>query len=143
MMIATDVKNQSVGYRWAVYLFVSYAIVLMLLSGLKSAEVALAQIHTIEAWLGGDKNMHFTLSAILAVLACFASKRVLDLAPITRTIVVFCVLVTALSLDEGLQYVLASRRFELLDLAFGSLGLLTGTLGYLSVRFVWSRTKPA
>jgi|DeeseametaMP0139_FD_contig_81_775469_length_728_multi_5_in_0_out_0_1 VanZ family protein len=138
-MIATDVKNQSVGYRWAVYLFVSYAIVLMLLSGLKSAEVALAQIHTIEAWLGGDKNMHFTLSAILAVLACFASERVLDLAPVTRTIGVVLLLGLALSVDEALQYTLASRRFELLDLAYGSLGLLTGVLGYLSVTFVRSR----
>jgi VanZ family protein len=129
--------------RWPAVLFLVYAIGLIVLSACKSAEIGLTQIHGLEAWLGGDKSMHFTLSAILAVLACFASERVLDLAPITRTIVVFCVLVTALSLDEGLQYVLASRRFELLDLAFGSLGLLTGALGYLSVRFVWSRTKPA
>ncbi len=129
--------------RWPAVLFLVYAIGLIVLSACKSAEIGLTQIHGLEAWLGGDKSMHFTLSAILAVLACFASERVLDLAPITRTIVVFCVLVTALSLDEGLQYVLASRRFELLDLAFGSLGLLTGTLGYLSVRFVWSRSKPA
>ena len=129
--------------RWPAVLFLVYAIGLIVLSACKSAEIGLTQIHGLEAWLGGDKSMHFTLSAILAVLACFASERVLDLAPITRTIVVFCVLVTALSLDEGLQYVMASRRFELLDLAFGSLGLLTGTLGYLSVRFVWSRSKPA
>jgi glycopeptide antibiotics resistance protein len=87
--------------------------------------------------------MHFTSSAILAVLACFSSERVLDLAPITRTVGACCVLIAALSLDEGLQYVMVSRRFELLDLAFGSLGLLTGALGYLSVRFVWSRFKPA
>ena len=131
------------GQRWPAVLFLVYAIGLIVLSACKSAEIGLPQIHGLEAWLGGDKSMHFTLSAILAALACFASERVLDLAPITRTIVVCCVLVTALSLDEGLQYVLASRRFELLDLAFGSLGLLTGTLGYLSVRFVWSRSKPA
>ena len=120
-----------------------YAIGLIVLSAFKSAEIGLAQIHGLEAWLGGDKSMHFTLSAILAVLACFASERVLDLAPITRTIGVCFVLLAALTLDEGLQYVLASRRFELLDLTFGSLGLLAGVLGYLSVKFVWSKYKPA
>ena len=129
--------------RWPAVLFLVYAIGLIVLSACKSAEIGLTQIHGLEAWLGGDKSMHFTLSAILAVLACFASERGLDLAPITRTIGVCCVLAAALSLDEGLQYVLASRRFELLDLGFGSLGLLTGALGYLSVRFVWSRSKPA
>ncbi len=126
---------------WPVGIFVVYAIGLIVLSAFKSAEIGLAQIHGLEAWLGGDKSMHFTLSAILAVLACFASERVLDLAPITRTIGVGFVLLAALTLDEGLQYVLASRRFELLDLAFGSLGLLAGVLGYLSVKLVWSKYK--
>ncbi|TNC83657.1 MAG: hypothetical protein CSH37_13415 [Thalassolituus sp.] len=138
---------KSEAQRWPAVFLLVYAIGLIVLSACKSVEIGLTQIHGLEAWLGGDKSMHFsmhfTLSAILAVLACFASERVLDLAPITRTIGVCCVLVAALSIDEGIQYVLASRRFELLDLAFGSLGLLTGVLGYLSVRFVFSRSKPA
>lgn len=134
---------KSEAQRWPAVFLLVYAIGLIVLSVCKSVEIGLPQIHGLEAWLGGDKSMHFTLSAILAVLACFASERVLDLAPITRTIGVCCVLVAALSIDEGIQYVLASRRFELLDLAFGSLGLLTGVLGYLSVRFVFSRSKPA
>jgi len=77
--------------------------------------------------------MHFTLSAILSILACFASGRVLDLAAIKRAVIVTAALLMALTVDEMLQYSLASRRFELLDLACGSLGLLTGALGYLSV----------
>lgn len=126
---------------WPIGIFVVYAIGLIVLSAFKSAEIGLAQIHALETWLGGDKSMHFTLSAILAVLACFASERVLDLAPTTRTIGVCFVLLSALTLDEALQYVLASRRFELLDLAFGSLGLLAGVLGYLPVKLVWSKYK--
>lgn len=108
----------------------------VLLSIFKSAEIALSTLYEIERWFGGDKWMHFKLSGILAVLACFASERVLDLAPITRTLRVLPVLVVALVIDEALQYLTASRRFELLDLAWGVTGLLAGVLGYLLVVLV-------
>lgn len=75
--------------------------------------------------------MHFTLSAFLSLLACFASGRVLDLAASKLVAYVYVLLFIALTIDEILQYTLASRRFELLDLAYGSLGLLSGGVGYL------------
>jgi len=115
-----------------VFLFVSYGATLIVLSAFKSLEIFLPALHSIERALGGDKWMHFTLSAFLSILACFASGRVLDLAALKRAAYVYVVLFMALSLDEMMQYTLASRRFELLDLAYGSLGLLIGVLGYLS-----------
>lgn len=119
-----------------VCLFIGYGILVLLLSIFKSAEIALPTLYEIEKWFGGDKWMHFKLSGILAVLACFASERVLDLAPIIRTLRVLPVLVVALVIDEALQYLTVSRRFELLDLAWGVTGLLAGVLGYLLVDFV-------
>jgi hypothetical protein len=80
--------------------------------------------------------MHFKLSGILAILACFASERVLDLAAIRRTLRVFPVLALALATDEAFQFLTATRRFELLDLMWGVAGLLTGVLGYLLVVFI-------
>jgi len=119
--------------RGALLIFLSYGALLILLSTFKSAELYLHQINWLEDSLGGDKWMHFKLSTLLAILACFASERVLDLRPIMRTLFVFGVLLVALALDEALQYGMASRRFELLDLAYGSAGLLCGTLGYFVV----------
>lgn len=119
-----------------VYVFIVYGALLLVLSVLKSVEVALPTVYGIEHWLGGDKWMHFKLSGILAILACFASERVLDLAAIKRTLRVLPVLVLALAIDEALQFMTATRRFELLDLAWGVLGLLAGALGYLLVVFV-------
>ena len=116
-----------------VYVFILYGALLLALSVLKSVEVALPTVYGIEHWLGGDKWMHFKLSGILAILACFASERVLDLAAIKRTLRVFPVLVLALAIDEALQFLTATRRFEFLDLAWGVSGLLAGALGYLLV----------
>lgn len=124
------------GHVFWVCLFIGYGILVLLLSIFKSAEIALPTLYEIEKWFGGDKWMHFKLSGILAVLACFASERVLDLAPIIRTLRVLPVLVVALVIDEALQYLTVSRRFELLDLAWGVTGLLAGVLGYLLVDFV-------
>ncbi|MEC8522754.1 MAG: hypothetical protein VXZ24_00720 [Pseudomonadota bacterium] len=119
--------------KWALLIFLSYGVLLLLMSAFKTAELLLPQITWLEQALGGDKWMHFKLSILLAVLACLASTQVLDLRPISRALVVFGVLLFALALDEALQYGLASRRFELLDLAYGSAGLLCGTLGYFVV----------
>ncbi|MGB0504028.1 MAG: hypothetical protein ACPGGD_08240 [Thalassolituus sp.] len=119
-----------------VYVFIVYGALLLALSAFKSAEVALPTVYGIERWLGGDKWMHFKLSGILAILACFASERVLDLAAIKRTLRVFPVLVLALAIDEALQFLTATRRFEFLDLAWGVSGLLAGALGYLLVVFI-------
>jgi glycopeptide antibiotics resistance protein len=119
-----------------VYVFILYGALLLTLSVFKSAEVALPTVYGFERWLGGDKWMHFKLSGILAILACFASERVLDLAAIKRTLHVFPTLVLALAIDEALQLLTVTRRFEFLDLAWGVSGLLAGALGYLLVVFV-------
>lgn len=119
-----------------VYVFILYGVLLLALSMFKSAEVALSTVYGIERWLGGDKWMHFKLSGILAILACFASERVLDSAAIKRTLRVFPVLALALATDEALQFLTTTRRFEFLDLVCGVSGLLAGALGYLLVVFV-------
>lgn len=126
------IEQRSAHILW-VYVFVLYSVFLLSLSVLKSVEVALPTVYQIERWLGGDKWMHFKLSGILAILACFASERVLDLAAIKRTLRVFPVLALALATDEAFQFLTATRRFELLDLMWGIAGLLTGVLGYLLV----------
>jgi glycopeptide antibiotics resistance protein len=126
------IEQRSAHILW-VYVFILYGVLLLALSVFKSAEVALPTVYEIERWLGGDKWMHFKLSGILAILACFASERVLDLAAIKRTLRVFPVLALALATDEALQFLTATRRFELLDLMWGIAGLLTGVLGYLLV----------
>jgi glycopeptide antibiotics resistance protein len=129
------IEQRSAHILW-VYVFILYGVLLLALSVFKSAEVALPTVYGIERWLGGDKWMHFKLSGILAILACFASERVLDLAAIKRTLRVFPVLVLALAIDEALQFLTATRRFEFLDLVWGVSGLLVGALGYLLVVFV-------
>jgi glycopeptide antibiotics resistance protein len=129
------IEQRSAHILW-VYVFILYGVLLLALSVFKSAEVALPTVYGIERWLGGDKWMHFKLSSILAILACFASERVLDLAAIKRTLRVFPVLVLALAIDEALQFLTATRRFEFLDLVWGVSGLLAGALGYLLVVFV-------
>jgi glycopeptide antibiotics resistance protein len=129
------IEQRSAHILW-VYVFILYGVLLLALSVFKSAEVALPTVYGIERWLGGDKWMHFKLSGILAILACFASERVLDLAAIKRTLRVFPVLVLALAIDEALQFLTATRRFEFLDLVWGVSGLLAGALGYLLVVFV-------
>ena len=129
------IEQRSAHILW-VYVFILYGVLLLALSVFKSAEVALPTVYGIERWLGGDKWMHFKLSSILAILACFASERVLDLAAIKRTLRVFPVLVLALAIDEALQFLTATRRFEFLDLVWGVSGLLAGALGYLLVVFI-------
>tara|TARA_Y100000296_G_scaffold48185_1_gene55210 strand:- start:4724 stop:5140 length:417 start_codon:yes stop_codon:yes gene_type:complete len=111
---------------WVLLAFLLYCIFLICLSGLKSAGLFLPHIYDLEQWMGGDKWMHLKFSAILSILACFASERVLDLAAFRRMLVVLLSLMLALAIDESLQYLLVSRRFEFLDYAYGLSGVVSG-----------------
>lgn len=75
--------------------------------------------------------MHLKLAAMLSILGCFAAERVLDLARLKRVVLVVGLASVFLTIDEGIQYVLDSRRFEFEDLAYGIAGLMLGCLGYL------------
>ena len=112
-------------------LFVSYAIFLVLLSGLKSAGLFLTEIYALEHWMGGDKWMHFGLALILSLLANMAAERKLPLKMIGRIVTVVMLLVTALLIDEAHQYYLATRRFEWQDTASGTAGVLAGVVLYV------------
>ena len=118
-----NMKSSSV---WPVLLFVSYVATLISLSAFKSLEIYLPTLFLIERLMGGDKWMHLKFSAILSILACFASERVLDLAAFRRMLVVLMSLMLALAIDESLQYLLVSRRFEFLDYAYGLSGVVSG-----------------
>ncbi|MBQ0727892.1 MULTISPECIES: VanZ family protein [Thalassolituus] len=96
-------------------------------------------INALEHWLGGDKWMHLKLATILSFLACFASERVIEFALGRRILAVFGFLVAALLLDEAHQYIVASRRFEWLDSAYGVCGLVGGIAIYLVVLMITSR----
>jgi VanZ family protein len=101
------------------------------LSLFKSLGLQLEQIYALEELLGGDKWAHFQLAAVLAVLGCFAFDRVLDLRPYWSAVPVVISLALALAIDETFQYVLASRRFEVLDFACGLAGLTSGCVVYV------------
>ena len=100
-------------------LFFLYLVFLMALSICKSAEIFLPYIYQFEHFLGGDKWMHFKLAMLLGVLSVLAFTS-------TRLILVLLMLISGLVLDEALQYVLVSRRFEWLDGIYGVAGLLFG-----------------
>jgi hypothetical protein len=100
-----------------------------MLSLLKSAELFLPAIYQFEAWLGGDKLMHFKLSIVLSVMACFAVSNInkgFSLNTFWRLLWMQSFLVSCLLLDEALQYLAASRRFEWLDFYYGAGGILIG-----------------
>ncbi|WP_276666227.1 VanZ family protein [Thalassolituus oleivorans] len=120
-------------------LFFAYSIFLVALSVCKSAEWFLPTINALEHWLGGDKWMHFKLAVTFSFLACFVSERVMGFALGRRILAVFGFLVAALLLDEAHQYIVASRRFEWLDLAYGVCGLVGGIVIYLVVLVMTSR----
>ena len=122
-----------------VLLFIAYGALLVVLSVCKTAEWFLPTINGIEHWLGGDKWMHLKLATILSFLACFASERVIESALGRRILAVFGFLVVALLLDEAHQYIVASRRFEWLDSAYGVCGLVGGIAIYLVVLMITSR----
>jgi len=100
-------------------LFFLYLFFLVVLSICKSAEIFLPYIYQFEYFLGGDMWMHFKLALLLGLLSVLAFTS-------TRLIWVLLMLLSGLVLDEALQYVLASRRFEWLDGIYGVAGLLFG-----------------
>ena len=116
---------------WVGLLLLAYGSLLVVLSVFKSAEYLLEYLYQLEDYFGGDKQMHLKLAAMLSILGCFAAERVLDLARLKRVVLVVSLASVFLTIDEGIQYVLDSRRFEFEDLAYGIAGLILGCLGYL------------
>lgn len=116
---------------WVGLLLLTYGSLLVVLSVFKSAEYLLEYLYQLEDYFGGDKQMHLKLAAMLSILGCFAAERVLDLARLKRVVLVVSLASVFLTIDEGIQYVLDSRRFEFEDLAYGIAGLMLGCLGYL------------
>lgn len=116
---------------WVGLLLLAYGSLLVVLSVFKSAEYLLEYLYQLEDYFGGDKQMHLKLAAMLSILGCFAAERVLDLARLKRVVLVVSLASVFLTIDEGIQYVLDSRRFEFEDLAYGIAGLMLGCLGYL------------
>lgn len=117
--------------HWVGLVLLFYGSLLVVLSVSKSAEFLLGYLYQLEDYFGGDKQMHLRLAAMLSILGCFAAERVLDLARLKRVVLVVSLASVFLTIDEGIQYVLDSRRFEFEDLAYGIAGLLLGCLGYL------------
>jgi len=117
---------------WVGLLLLAYGSLLVALSVSKSAEFLLEYLYQLEDYFGGDKQMHLKLAAMLSILGCFAAERVLDLARLKRVVLVVSLASVFLTIDEGIQYVLDSRRFEFEDLAYGIAGLMLGCLGYLT-----------
>ena len=118
-----------------------YLLLLVLMSTFKSLEIFIPQIHALEHWFGGDKVMHFVLAALLSLLACFASEQVFRLKTSKRILTILATLSACLLLDELLQYQVPSRKFDLLDLAAGYSGLLTGSALYLLLVFYRNRSN--
>ena len=117
--------------HWVGLVLLFYGSLLVVLSVSKSAEFLLEYLYQLEDYFGGDKQMHLKLAAMLSILGCFAAERVLDLARLKRVVLVVSLASVFLTIDEGIQYVLDSRRFEFEDLAYGIAGLILGCLGYL------------
>lgn len=117
--------------HWVGLVLLFYGSLLVVLSVSKSAEFLLEYLYQLEDYFGGDKQMHLKLAAMLSILGCFAAERVLDLARLKRVVLVVGLASVFLTIDEGIQYVLDSRRFEFEDLAYGIAGLMLGCLGYL------------
>lgn len=112
-------------------LFCMYAVLLVTLSALKSAELFLPSIYALEAWLGGDKWMHLTLAVPLSFMANMVAERVMKLSSFRRMLLVMVALVLALLMDELHQQFLASRRFDWQDSLWGIAGLSLGWAAYV------------
>ena len=112
-----------------------YGSFLIALSIFKTSEIFLPQIYQFEAFLGGDKWMHFKLSSLLAFIALLtftpATKENYKL--IVRTIIICILLATGLLMDEFHQALASTRRFEWLDFIYGLSGIGLGLVCYLTV----------
>jgi hypothetical protein len=121
-------------------LLLGYLICLVTLSAAKSIGSFTGQIALIEWMLGGDKWTHFTLSVLLAFLTCLATGRVLGLRPSRTLFLLFSLMVSSLVIDECMQQFFTTRRFDLVDLGCGVMGLVVGLLIYvLAVKSVQMR----
>ena len=122
-----------------VRVFLLYATLLLGLSVAKSLEFGLPAIHALEAAVGGDKALHFSLALVLGLLGQWAAWRVIRLSHCRRMVLVFGLLALGLLVDEMHQYFIASRRFDWADTLWGSGGLAAGTcvfaVGLLMLRF--------
>ncbi len=121
---------------YKVVLLVAYGCLLIALSAFKSAELFLPTIYQLEAFFGGDKLMHLKLSIGLSYLALFALVKAGDdvklLSVLLRASAVCTLLISGLLLDELHQALVATRRFEWWDLAYGMAGIGIGF-----VVFIW------
>jgi len=112
-----------------------YGSFLIALSVFKTSELFLPQIYQFEAFLGGDKWMHFKLSSLLAFIALLtftpATKEIFKL--IVRTIIICILLAAGLLMDEFHQALASTRRFEWLDFIYGLSGIGLGLVCYLIV----------
>ncbi len=112
-----------------------YGSFLIALSIFKTSEIFLPQIYQFEAFLGGDKWMHFKLSSLLAFIALLTftptTKEIFKL--MIRTITICILLVAGLLMDEFHQALASTRRFEWLDFIYGLSGIGLGLVCYLTV----------
>ena len=111
-----------------------------MLTTFKSVKIFTPELSFLEAGLGGDKLEHFFLALLLSFLVwpvvwSFNNGRYSKLRVGFFTLLL---LVTALLLDELLQFFISSRHFDWQDTAFGVAGLLVGLiLRVLIVRFLF------
>ena len=75
---------------------------------------------------GGDKLGHFILYGILAFLLARAFPRPLPLGRLSIPIVIIVLMVLA-TLEEYSQKFFSTRTYDLIDLTFTCLGIITGT----------------
>ncbi len=113
-----------------VSLLLLYSLFLLLLSGLKSAQLCLPFISALEVTLGGDKFMHFYLAWLLSFLAWPVALLINNkkYSTFILSALLFSFLSVSLLLDELLQLMVISRHFDLSDTLFGVSGLGLGLL---------------
>lgn len=123
-------RLESLKDKFNVIFLLLYTLFLLLLSGLKSAQLGLSVISVLEASLGGDKLMHFYLALLLSFLAwpvaLLINNKKCNLFIVAALLIAF--LSASLALDELHQLLVVSRHFELKDTLFGVSGLVTGLL---------------
>lgn len=126
--------------RLRLFTLLLFCCLLLVLSAFKTLELYLSYIYQLERFLGGDKLMHFKLSAVLSFLALLAflspQKKLSELVSLIALI--FCFLLAGLGLDELHQALTSTRRFEWMDLAYGVGGIVFGMSVFLLYRLLIS-----
>ncbi len=123
-------KAGSAKDKASVVLLLLYVLFLLSLSVLKSAQLFLPFISSLEASLGGDKLMHFYLASLLSFLAwpvaqLFSNKKYSTFFVLFS---LFFILALCLLLDEFHQVLISARYFDLNDTLYGVSGLVLGLL---------------